>query len=239
MSLSLDISVCKHWAMWNSHKCHDWNKRKESSVSMAVVLLFCYQHGVTQGYHRLLSLSGDHFRDCSKKNKIYNFLTILISAFSWTLSTVPRVDLQMKQNWFYLPPPPPSFRQSLRTLSEPSLGDLHQEWVCCDPRPAWCREGSCSNSTADVVPRASSLLPDGVPVVCFHLSTIKSSLPGEAPAFPLGGNRSRQLLLLANTATIQITANLCHWLEFKMGLTSDFCRSELMPTLNRNRRWCQ
>lgn len=72
MSLSLDISVCKDWAMWNSHKCHDRNKRKESSVSMAVVLLFCYQHEVTQGYHRLLSLSGDHFRDCSKKKKKFS-----------------------------------------------------------------------------------------------------------------------------------------------------------------------
>lgn len=49
MSLSLDFSVCKDWAMWHSHKCHD---SKESSVSMAVLLLFC-QHGVTLCYHRL------------------------------------------------------------------------------------------------------------------------------------------------------------------------------------------
>lgn len=89
MSLSLDISVCKHWAMWNSHKCHDWNKRKESSVSMAVVLLFCYQHGVTQGYHRLLSLSGDHFRDCSKKIKY-----IIFSPFWFLLLHVPYPQCQ-------------------------------------------------------------------------------------------------------------------------------------------------
>ena len=65
----------------------------------------------------------------------------------------------------------------------------------------------------------SSLLPDVLPVVCFHFSTITSLLPGEAPAFSLCVNCVRQLFLLASTATIQIMASLYHWLEFRMVLT--------------------
>lgn len=135
----------------------------------------------------------------------------------------------------------PILQNSLRTLPEPSLGNLPHHpgvRVLCSKGSRVLQGGFCSSSSADVVLRASSLLPDIVPVVCFHLSAITSSLPGEAPAFPLGGNRSRQLFLLANTATIQIMAKLCHWLQFKLGLTSDFCRAELMPILDRKRRWC-
>lgn len=75
MSLSLDISVCKDWAMWHSHKCH--HRKKVQSPWQ------CCCSAVSMGFHCVvtgfLSLSGVHLRGWSRKLKYSLF------SLSWFL----------------------------------------------------------------------------------------------------------------------------------------------------------